>query len=77
MFFAPGKWMPISALNLLWLTDPHDLHDTPPPDSETKRHLLGRISFLECVHGSKCRASTGGDTLIPIVTRKQVVTSMV
>ena len=31
MFFAPGKWMPISALNLLWLTDPHDLHDTPAP----------------------------------------------
>ena len=25
MFFSPGKWMPISPVNLLWLTDAHDL----------------------------------------------------
>jgi hypothetical protein len=25
MFFSPGKWIPISAANLHWLTDPHDL----------------------------------------------------
>jgi hypothetical protein len=25
---SPGKWMPISAVNLLCLSDPHVLHDT-------------------------------------------------
>jgi len=25
MFFSPGKWMPIFPVNLLWLTDAHDL----------------------------------------------------
>jgi hypothetical protein len=25
MFFSPGEWIPISPVNLLWLTDPHDL----------------------------------------------------
>ena len=48
-----GKWMPISALNLFWLTDPHDLQGTPTLDSETKSHLLGHISFLEWVYGRK------------------------
>jgi|SRR5216684_4411375 len=33
MFFSPGKWMAISAVNLLWLTDPHDLHGMPVPQS--------------------------------------------
>jgi hypothetical protein len=34
LFFAPGKWMPISAMNLLWLVDPHDLQGIwyPPPN---------------------------------------------
>jgi hypothetical protein len=26
MFFSPGKWMAISAVNLAWLRDLHDLH---------------------------------------------------
>ena len=25
MFFGPEKWMAISAVNLAWLRDPHDL----------------------------------------------------
>jgi hypothetical protein len=58
MLFSPGKWIPISPVNLRWLTEPHDLHDTPPPDSETRRHLSGRVSFLEWVHGSKRQASS-------------------
>jgi hypothetical protein len=31
MFFGPGKWMAISALNFRWLTDPHDLQGIPTP----------------------------------------------
>jgi hypothetical protein len=32
MFFSPEKWMAISPVNLLWLTDPHDLQGIPSPD---------------------------------------------
>ncbi len=31
MFFSPRKWIPISAPNFLWLTDPHDLQGIPTP----------------------------------------------
>jgi hypothetical protein len=31
MFFSPGKWILISALNSLWLNDPHDLHGMTIP----------------------------------------------
>jgi hypothetical protein len=30
MFFSPRKWMPISPVNLLWLTDAHDLQGIFP-----------------------------------------------
>jgi hypothetical protein len=26
IFLSPGKWMAISAMNLRWLSGPHDLH---------------------------------------------------
>jgi hypothetical protein len=45
MFFSPRKWITISPLNLLWLTDPHDLQGIPTPDWQTGLIPLGRICF--------------------------------
>jgi len=43
IFFSPGKWMPISALNLFWLTDPHDLQGIPASRSGSRASLLFSI----------------------------------
>jgi len=42
MFFSPGKWMPISAANLLWLTDPHDLQDILTPNPRIETYFLSK-----------------------------------
>lgn len=39
LFFSRGKWMAISAVNLLWLADPHDLHITG--------YSLSKLEFME------------------------------
>jgi hypothetical protein len=47
MFFSPGKWMPISPLNLHWLTDPHDLQGIPASPGVAQQ-TLGEVVFPIC-----------------------------
>jgi hypothetical protein len=42
MLFGPRKWMPISAVNLLWLTDPHDLQGIPTPGGRAVSSMSAR-----------------------------------
>jgi hypothetical protein len=65
MFFSPRKWITISPLNLLWLTDPHDLQGIPTPDWQTglippRTHLL-QGEFLYSEDRSHNRINTLGN----------------
>jgi hypothetical protein len=63
MFFSPGKWMPISAVNLRRRTDPHDLHRMPPPNRNLKsfsidlaHDLFSRANTLAKIDLIRCGA---------------------
>jgi hypothetical protein len=59
MFFSSRKWMPISALHFLWLTDPHDLQGIPTPRLEKEANIHEKCFLHSEFHAEKPAAQSG------------------
>jgi len=46
MFFSPGEWIPISAVNLRRRNDPHDLHLMYPPNRTLRSSRIDQAGDL-------------------------------
>ena len=53
MLFSPGKWMPISPVNLRWLTEPHDGHAALRTDARSSAITVEFAMIVQSKVGAK------------------------